>query len=193
MSTAGQDRQMPRGTKHPRARGQAHPLPGNRERAPWASMPRLPATARATHPPGDPSPWPRGAQHTLPKELGGNQGLPHTEVVLMVNSLKRKRLGAPGGARQSHGQYKCKGFPALRAARASGAQGAPHPPPPRCSDPVSWEPDGQGPVRGTHPHTPKMTYHGTRSSSETHRASRPPQRQLQGKTGHAEKWLVYPS
>lgn len=35
------------------------------------------------------------------------------------------------------------------------------------------------------------TYHGAGSPSKTHRASRPPQRQLKGKTGHAEKWLVY--
>ena len=94
---------MPGGHEiHPRARGQAHPLPGNRERAPCASMPRLLATVRATHTPGDPSPWPWDAWHTLPKESGGNQGLPHAELVWMVNSgldgkqPQKKEAWSPG-------------------------------------------------------------------------------------------------
>ena len=125
----------------PQGQGPSPPPPRDRERALCASMPRLLATVRATQTPGDPSPWPWDARHTLPKESGGNQGLPHAELVRMVNSLKRKRLGAPGvvrlgapglvrlGApglvRQSRGQCKCKGFPAPRAAQASGAQGTP--------------------------------------------------------------------
>ena len=57
---------------------------------------------------------------------------------------------------------------------------------------MGWWGEGERhPTPQAPPGSPMTTYHGAGSPSKTHRASRPPQRQLQGKTGHAEKWLVY--
>lgn len=208
--TAGQDPQMLGGhRRRPGARGQAYPTQGMG----WGhcalqSSGSLQAS-RAVHTPRGPLHCPECVWLPEARAAGARQGA----RIGVCPTLRWSRLQRGMAASKERGlePLGSRGkVVASASVRASQPPGHHRPRPPRPLLPqgpsdvkcaltwISWEPDGLGgsgkgrhPIPWAPPGSPMTTYHGAGSPSKTHRASRPPQRQLKGKTGHAEKWLVY--